>query len=98
MTAPKLEFEWKVNLGSLIQVILLIGALFAGWAHFAASDAVRDKTIEQTVTAMEGLQKEAAANTKGLQEIIETEMAFPPHRHADHVITYPDGHVEQMPK
>lgn len=98
MTTPRIEVDYRVTLSDIIQVILILAALAAGWWRFDSRQSRVEMIQSQQTDTLAKVSAQSQANTDVLKVLLEEFKAFPPHRHADHIVTYPDGHVEQAPK
>ena len=97
MTVPKIEFDFRVTVSDVIQIVLILGVLAAGWWRFDARISRGEDMQKQQTDTLSRVSTEVQENTDSLKIILEEFKAFPLHRHADHVITYSDGHIESVP-
>jgi hypothetical protein len=98
VTSPKLEFDNKITLGTLIQIVLLIVTLAGGWYTFQYRIVLVEKTQAENVQALQSMKDAADKQGKFLDKLTDELIAFPLHRHIDHELVYPDGKQEPMPR
>lgn len=97
MPGPRFEFDSKITLSDVLNVVLILGAIAAGAWHQSAWETKHDITQTQQTETLTKVAAQAQSATDYITLLNDQMKKLPLHRHIDHKIFMQDGSIEEMP-
>lgn len=91
-----MEIDRKVTISDLIQIGLIIAAIFAGWVRFDSRINDNAEAITRMTPLLQKLADGQDRQNAILGRIVQNMEDYPLHRHVNGEVVYPPNHTPYM--